>query len=89
MAPWGGPGGPPLSLAASTWLGGKPVIAANVTLAKSPKVLVVIDVSFVDGFDGKTGGAVPALDNNEQARSTVFSSYACVPFRCTRAWPGS
>ena len=89
MASWGGPGGPPLSLAASACLAGNPVIAANVTLAKSPKVLVVIDVSFVDGFDGKTGGAVPALDNNEKARSPVFPSHACVPFRCTRAWPRS
>jgi len=51
-----------LSLAASACLDGNPVIAANVTLAKSPKVLVVIDVSFVDGFDGKTGGEAPALD---------------------------
>jgi hypothetical protein len=31
----------------------KPVIAANVMLAKSPKVRVVMDVSWVDGFDGR------------------------------------
>jgi hypothetical protein len=48
-------------LVASACLAGNPVIAANATLAKSPKVLVVIDVSFVDGFDGKTGGEAPAL----------------------------
>ena len=62
MASWGGAGGSPLSLAASACLDEDPVIAANVTLAKSPKVVVVIDVSFVDGFDGKTGGEAPALD---------------------------
>jgi hypothetical protein len=39
----------------------KPVIAANVMLARSPKVRVVIDVSFVDGFDGKTDGQARAL----------------------------
>jgi hypothetical protein len=30
-------------------------------LAKSPKVRVVIDVSCVDGFDGKTDGEARAL----------------------------
>ncbi len=56
MASWGGAEGPPLSLAGNACAGPRPVTAANVTLAKSPKVLVVIDVSFVDGFGGKTDG---------------------------------
>jgi hypothetical protein len=61
MASWGGAGGPPLSLTGNACAGGRPVIAANVTLAKSPKVRVVIDVSFVDGFDGKTDGKARVL----------------------------
>ncbi len=45
MASWGGAGKPLLSLAASACLPGNPVIAANIALAMSPTVFVVIAIS--------------------------------------------